>query len=114
MLQNFPRQLFHHEGGVGWYDETKNDDYGSTTHLCEIDGDDNDEVGDGDGGDYDALAMMKKYENLRLVKRAIWGLAICTCWVASGGGFNWVALSHYLSYVSAQGSDDEADCEGSE
>ena len=60
MLQNFPRQLFHHEGGVGWYDETKNDDYGSITHLCEIDGDDNDEVGDGDGGDYDALAMMKK------------------------------------------------------
>ena len=49
MLQNFPRQLFHHEGGVGWYDETKNDDYGSITHLCEIDGDDNDEVGDGDG-----------------------------------------------------------------
>ena len=41
--------------------------------------DDNDEVGDGDGGDYDALAMMKKYENLRLVQRAIWGLAICTC-----------------------------------
>ena len=43
------------------------------------DGDDNDEVGDGDGGDYDALAMMKNYENLRLVQRAIWGLAICTC-----------------------------------
>ena len=41
--------------------------------------DDNDKVGDGDGGDYDALAMMKKYENLRLVQRAIWGLAICTC-----------------------------------